>query len=145
MKWVLLKSCLLQNILLVFMYMKIIHKIKYIIPQSAAELCELSDNLKSALKKFFNFGYYFFSHFRQVEIIQFNIIHFKHFQRKDGYFMRKVFSLSLNDEKDRDIIEFLDSFDKGYRTLYLKIAIRTYMKIFDSEMEEINNEMSELS
>jgi hypothetical protein len=75
--------------------------------------------------------------FRQLEIIQFNIVYFKHFQRKDGYFMRKVFSLSLNDEKDRDIVEFLDSLDKGYRTMYLKIAIRTYMKVMDSEMEEI--------
>ena len=59
--------------------------------------------------------------------------------------MRKVFSLSLNDEKDRDIVEFLDSLDKGYRTMYLKIAVRTYMKFMDSEMEEIENEMSELS
>lgn len=59
--------------------------------------------------------------------------------------MRKVFSLSLNDEKDSDIVEFLDSLDKGYRTMYLKIAIRTYMKLMDSEMEEIENEMSELS
>lgn len=59
--------------------------------------------------------------------------------------MRKVFSLSLNDEKDRDIVEFLDSLDKGYRTMYLKIAIRTYMKVMDSEMGEIENEMSELS
>lgn len=58
--------------------------------------------------------------------------------------MRKVFSLSLNDEKDRDIVEFLDSLDKGYRTLYLKIAIRTYIKLLDSEMEEIKNEMREL-
>lgn len=58
--------------------------------------------------------------------------------------MRKVFSLSLNDEKDRDIVDFLDSLDKGYRALYIKIAIRTYMKLLDSEMEEIENEMSEL-
>lgn len=59
--------------------------------------------------------------------------------------MRKVFSLSLNDEKDWDIVEFLDSLDKGYRTMYLKIAIRTYMKLMDSEMEGINNDLSELS
>lgn len=59
--------------------------------------------------------------------------------------MRKVFSLSLNDEKDRDIVEFLDSLDKGYRTLYLKIAIRTYMKLMDSEMEGIEDDLSELS
>ena len=28
--------------------------------------------------------------------------------------------------------------------MYLKIAIRTYMKVMDSEMEEIENEMREL-
>lgn len=59
--------------------------------------------------------------------------------------MRKVFSLSLNDEKDSDIVEFLDSLDNGYRTMYLKIAIRTYMKLMYSEMEDINNDLSELS
>lgn len=130
------------------MYMKFIHKIKYNIPQSVSELSHNSENseigVQSDLENFFNFEYYFFSYFRQVEIIQFNIVHFKQFQRKDGYFMRKVFSLSLNDEKDRDIVEFLDSLDKGYRTLYLKIAIRTYMKLMDSEMEDIENEMREL-
>lgn len=130
------------------MHMKIIHKIKYNIPQSVSELCDNSKNFKIVVKigleKFFNFEYYFFSHFRQVEIIQFNIVYFKHFQKKGWVFMRKVFSLSLNDEKDRDIVEFLDSLDKGYRTMYLKIAIRTYMKVMDSEMEEIENEMREL-
>lgn len=104
----------------------------------------LKSGPRVTLKNFFNFEYYFFSHFRQVEIIQFNIVYFKHFQKKGWVFMRKVFSLSLNDEKDRDIVEFLDSLDKGYRTMYLKIAIRTYMKLMDSEMEDIENEMREL-
>lgn len=59
--------------------------------------------------------------------------------------MRKVISLSLNEEKDRDIIEFIEMFDKGSRSAYLKTAIMEYMKIYNSEMEEIKNEMSELS
>ena len=59
--------------------------------------------------------------------------------------MRKVFSISLNDEKDRDIIEFIEMFDKGSRTAYIKTAIMEYMKIYNSEMEDINNDLSELS
>ena len=58
--------------------------------------------------------------------------------------MRKVFSISLNDEKDKDIIEFLQSFDDGYKTMYIKNAIREYMKIYNEEMEEIENEMSKM-
>jgi hypothetical protein len=58
--------------------------------------------------------------------------------------MRKVFSISLNEEKDRDIIEFIEMFDKGSRTLYIKTAIMEYMKIYNSEMEVINNDLSEL-
>ena len=101
--------------------------------------------VKQALKDFFNFEYYFSIIFRQSEIIQFNIIYFKYFQRKDGYFMRKVFSISLNEEKDRDIIEFIEMFDKGSRTAYIKTAIMEYMKIYNSEIEDINNDLSELS
>lgn len=41
------------------MYMKIIHKNKYIIPQSESELCELSENskigVKTGLEKYFQF------------------------------------------------------------------------------------------
>lgn len=62
------------------MHMKIIYKIKYNLPQSVSELSHNSEKseigVKIDLEEFFNFEYYFFSHFIQVEIIQFNIIHF---------------------------------------------------------------------
>ena len=75
------------------MHMKIIHKIKYKIPQRVSELCDNSKNFKIVVKigleRFFNFEYYFSIIFRHLEITQFNIIHFYHFQKKGWVFYEK--------------------------------------------------------